>query len=502
MLPIIIALIAVSPVQVLRWQSPDSSRPLSYSTWLESRPAGPAWRIRPVSAAGPRLEPGVDILVEEGLLAPLRPQFDTLMLDLGQEGFAPALYSVAGTSAESLRAFLVREYEAGVRHALFVGDLPVAWFQMIDDWNSNGRRDPDEGYEEFPCELFFMDIDGNWADQMVRLDTLDSLVPGADGIYDRHDGDILPEMAVSRLPASAIGNELTLLSRYLDKAHRYRTGSLPVTDRALVYIDDDWVPNASEWDNSVGYLYPERVFVWHRETTRVRDYRPRIDTAAYQWIQLCSHSWPGGHAMKYNNGQSWDYFYADQIAGLDPQASFYNLFACSNVRFVERGYCGGCYVFQTSTGLGAVGSTKTGSMLRFEDFYFALGEGRPLAEALIIWFYWRMIDGVEPWERSWFYGMCLVGDGTLKARVPTALAEGSLAPVASRPLVPATVVSRLLTVSPDNRTTDIALVNAAGRRVLVLNPGANDVSCLTPGVYFIRSSAAGVSNTRRIIVPK
>jgi len=141
-------------------------------------------------------------------------------------------------------------------------------------------------------------------------------------------------------------------------------------------------------------------------------------------------------------------------------------------------------------------------MLRFEDFYFALGEGRPLAEALIIWFYWRMIDGVEPWERSWFYGMCLVGDGTLKARVPTALAEGPLAPAASRPLVPATVVSRLLTVSPDNRTTDIALVNAAGRRVLVLNPGANDVSCLTPGVYFIRSSAAGANNNRRIIVTK
>ncbi len=500
MLFIIVALVAGPPIQVLRWQSPDSSQPLSYSAWLESRSAGPAWRSHAVSLAGPRLEPGVDILVEQELLAPLRPQLDTLMLDLEQEGFAPVLYSVAGTSAESLRVFLAREYEAGVYHALLVGDLPVAWFQMIDDWNSNGRRDPDEGYEEFPCDLFFMDLDGNWADQMVRLDTLDSLVPGADGIYDRHDGNILPEMAVSRLPASAVGNEMILLSRYLSKAHCYRTGGLSVTERALVYIDDDWVPYASEWDNSVGYLYPERVFIWHRETTRIRDYRPRVDTAAYQWIQLCSHSWPGGHAMKYNSGQSWDYFYADQIAGLDPQVNFYNLFACSNVRFVERGYCGGCYVFQTSSGLGAVGSTKTGSMLRFEDFYFALSENRPLAEALIIWFYWRMMDGLEPWERSWFYGMCLVGDGTLKARVPTALAEGSRGSVVPRPLVPATVVRRVLTMSLDSRMADMVLVDAAGRRVLVLKPGANDLSSLTPGVYFVWNSAAQANNTRRIVV--
>ncbi len=495
MFALIFALVAVPSVQVLRWQSPDSSRPLSYSSWLESRPAGPVWRIRPISSVGPRLEPGVDVLIEEELVAPLRLQLDTLFADLVQEGHAPMLYSVAATSAESLRAFLAREYELGVRHAVLVGDLPVAWFQMIDDWNSNRRRDPDEGYEEFPCDLFFADINGNWADQMVRLDTLDSLVSGADGIYDQHDGDIVPELAVSRLPASVVGNEVTLLSRYLSRNHRYRNGDLPVTDRALVYIDDDWVPYASEWDYAVGYLYPERVFVWQRETTRVRDYRPRIDTAAYQWIQLCSHSWPGGHAMKYNNGQNWDYFYADQIAGLDPCANFYNLFACSNARFVERNFCGGCYVFQTSTGLGAVGSTKTGSMLRFEDFYYALFEGRPLAEALVVWFYWRMMDGLEPWEQSWFYGMCLVGDGTLKARVPTALAE-TLGPARIRAAEPATVVSRILLLA-GNQTTD--LVDATGRRVRSLRPGANDLSRLTPGVYFVPSASG---RTHRVVLTR
>jgi hypothetical protein len=122
--------------------------------------------------------------------------------------------------------------------------------------------------------------------------------------------------------------------------------------------------------------------------------------------------------MKYDNGQEWDYFYADTIPSLDPQANFYNLFACSNARFVEDGYCGGCYVFQTTTGLGAIGSTKTGSMLQFGDFYDPLGQGASLGEAFRQWFAAIFSDGCDPSERSWFYGMCLIADGSLKPRLP------------------------------------------------------------------------------------
>ena len=424
MLPILLcALVAAPPdVQVTRWVSPDNSRPTSFEEWRAGQTPEP-WQVRTLQAARGNDDPRVDILVEADLADTLASRLVTMAADLVNSGYSPAVYSVAGTSAESLRAFLVAERDSGLRSAVFVGDLPVAWFQVIDDFNSNGRRDPDEGYEEFPCDLYFMDLDGEWRDEMVQLDTLDSMVPGSDGIYDAHEGDIVPEIGISRMPASAIGDEVVYLCRLLDKAHAYRNGRLPVADRALVYIDDDWVPNAVQWDYDVGYLYPDRVFIWDRETTRIAEYRPRIDTAAYQWIQLCSHSWPGGHAMKYNSGQNWDWFYADQIYSLNPQANFYNLFACSNARYVERGYCGGVYVFGTTTGLGAIGSTKTGSMLSFGDFYYSLSEGKSLAEALRVWFEMRLFDGRAPWELAWFYGMCLIGDGLLTARVPTALAE-------------------------------------------------------------------------------
>ena len=419
---VLLASAGTSDVTPLRWQSPDNSKPLSFSEWhskLEPRP----FRIKPLIAPS-RLESRVDFFIEETLAAALRPALETLAIDLERETVAVSVFSVSGTSAETLKAVLKDEYATGMTSAVFVGDLPIAWFQMIDDFNNQGAND---GYEEFPCDLYFMDLDGTWKDSLVRLDTLDSLVAGSDSIYDLHRDSITPEIAVSRLPASAIGSAETLLASYFDKDHRYRNQQLPVADRALVYIDDDWEPWATEWDSNVGLLYQDRVLVSDSEATRIADYRPRIDSAAYQWISLMSHSWPGGHAMKYDSAREWDYFYADTIPPLDPQANFYNLFACSNVRFVESGYCGGCYVFQTSTGLGAIGSAKTGSMLQFGDFYDPLGQGASLGQAFRQWFTAILEDGCDPSERSWFYGMCLIADGSLKPRLPqTGIADSSL----------------------------------------------------------------------------
>jgi hypothetical protein len=419
---VLLASANTSGVKPLRWQSPDNSRPLSFAAWRSHQQPQP-FSVKPLISPR-RLDSRVDFFVEETLANALRPALETLALDVERETVGVAVFSVSGTSAESLKALLAAEYRTGMTSAVLVGDLPVAWFQMIDDFNNQGAND---GYEEFPCDLFFMDLDGVWKDSLVRFGSLDSLVPGSDSVYDLHEGNITPEIAVSRLPASRIGDAETLLASYFDKDHRYRNQELLVTDRALVYIDDDWEPWATEWDSNVGLLYHDRVLVSDSEATRIADYQPRIDSAAYQWISLMSHSWPGGHAMYFHQKDSMDWFYATSIPSLDPQANFYNLFACSNARFVEDGYCGGCYVFQTTAGLGAIGSTKTGSMLQFGDFYDPLGQGASLGEAFRQWFAAIFSDGCDAGERSWFYGMCLVADGSLKPRLPqTGIADSSL----------------------------------------------------------------------------
>lgn len=506
---VLLASAGTADVKPLRWLSPDNSRPLSYAEWhskLTPQPFRAKQLLSPV-----RLETRVDFFVEETLAGALRPALETLAMDLEYESVAVAVFSVSGNSPESLKALLVREHSTGMSSAVFVGDLPIAWFQMIDDFNNQGTND---GYEEFPCDLYFMDLDGTWQDSFVKHDSLDSLIPGSDSIYDMHLDSITPEIAVSRLPASRIGNAETLLADYFDKSHRYRNQQLPVADRALVYIDDDWEPWAAEWDSNVGLLYNNRVLVSDSEATRIADYEPRIDSAPYQWVSLMSHSWPGGHCMYFHQKDSTDWFYATSILSLDPQANFYNLFACSNARFVEDGYCGGCYVFQTATGLGAIGSTKTGSMLRFGDFYAPMGQGATIGEAFRQWFATILSDGCDPSERSWFYGMCLIGDGSLKPRKPqAAIADPS--PNTHRSSLRSVPNLRLL-ANPvrDHLNLDLdlrqqascrfSLFDRTGRAVRTLAPMtlsagphqlAMDASGLPAGVYFL-SLSAGAERAR------
>ncbi len=475
-------LVAAPPdITVLRWLSPDSSKPTTFQEWQKGLSVNAGWQVRQLRTVYDGFDRRVDILVQDSLVSALTPFLDTMFTDIQNEGYDVGLYAITGTSCESLRAFLQREYEqANLISAILIGNLPVAWFQMIDDWNNNHQRDPDEGYEEFPCDLYLMDLDGIWLDTLVRLDTLDSLVFGSDGIYDVHYGDFEPEIGISRIYTSTISHQISLIQQYLSRCHSYRTGNLQVSDRALTYIDDDWIPWAWEWDSCVGYLYPERVFISEPEQTRILDYRPRIDTAVYQWLQLCAHSWPGGHAMKFAQGDSWDWFYATWIPGINPEICFYNLFACSNVRFIESGYCGGRYVFQTTSGLGAIGSTKTGSMLDFQSFYLPLSNGMPLALAFQQWFAGQAQNGFDPWERSWFYGMCLIGDGMLKPRFSVPITE---APFPVLPRFTSSVLLRNRVVSVNRPAT---VIDPTGRIICRLLPGENRLDRLTSGVYFLR----------------
>lgn len=61
----------------------------------------------------------------------------------------------------------------------------------------------------------------------------------------------------------------------------------------------------------------------------------------------------------------------------------------------------------------------------------------------------------------------------------------------------ATIVRGVLFVSTSTLSLPFpALLDATGRRVLSLHAGANDVSRLAPGVYFVRTG----SGTSRVVV--
>ncbi len=491
-------LLAASPgpadVEVTRWAGPPGTRPGTYREWLTTVPNAPAWHITRLATGGPGCDFRVDIIVEDSLVTPLRPALDTMVADLVLEGYQVGLFAASGTSPESLRAFLQAEYDSGLVSVVLVGDLPVAWFQIINDFQGNGSND---GYEEFPCDLYYMDLNGTWLDTLKRYGTRDSLVSGIDSIFDTHSGPVAPEIGVSRMPVSTLGNADSLLVAYLDRAHRWRTGILQSARRALVYIDDDWYNAAPDWDGNVGALYTDRVSIWDRESTRAVDYRPRIDTSAFESLLLCAHSWPGGHTFYYNQRQNHDYIYAPEIDTLDPDARFYNLFACSNVRFTTNGYCGGRYAFKTTSGLTAIGSAKTGSMLHFGDWYTPLANDHTFNAAFMYWFAMRAVGGFDISEKSWFYGMTLVGDGTLKPRGDSvAIAEQPPRPRPGLSARPNPFRTRPAFNLPGMDRTHSAVYNSSGRRVRTLVPAAAAVQwdgrdetgkLLPAGVYVARA---------------
>jgi hypothetical protein len=68
-------------------------------------------------------------------------------------------------------------------------------------------------------------------------------------------------------------------------------------------------------------------------------------------------------------------------------------------------------------------------------------------------------------------------------------------PQASSHKPQATVIRGVLNLEVGSRQQAVdraELLDVAGRRVLMLRPGANDVRALAPGVYFVRSDRSAV----------
>ena len=343
------------------------------------------------------------VIVNSTLYPQIEASIDQYLADLSVNGFGGVLYTTqGGTPANIKENILTPEWEDGAVGALLIGNLPVPWFELYEDFDNNGI--PDNPYPvSFPCDLFYMDLDGVWADT------------NSNGQYDIHQGDWFPDIWIGQLIAYTMyGNEAEMVQNYFSKNHAFREGSLTLPDIALAYIDDDWAGGGEDWADAISQTWANTTLINDINTTAAADYMNRWDDD-YQHVLLASHSSPALHSLKENYGTTWGNVYNWQIIGDDPHFFFYNLFACSNCRYSEPDYCGGAYLFNDTYGINVIGSTKTGSMLYFEDYYEPLGAGVTFGEALRQWMILHANQtGAQMWARSWFYGMANLGDPTLK----------------------------------------------------------------------------------------
>lgn len=317
------------------------------------------------------------------------------ILDLEAEDYYVTLVKYIGGTPQELKDYI--KLISGLKGVLFIGDLPVAWFEIANDFNM--------GYARFPIDLFYMDLDGTWQD-------IDN-----NGNYDNHTGNLSPEIWLGRLTSSTIYHtemdQVGLLRNYFAKNSAYRRGKLLVQQRALSYPDDEWA-NYGKCD--LDSAYSNVTVINDRAGTNATDYKNRLKEN-YEWIQVCVHSNSYVHYFETSNPCC---VYNTDIQTIDPTSLFYNLFACFNCRYTCFAYMGGQYIFAKTNGLAAVGSTKIGSMLSFNYFYPRLGQSyrESLGAAFKYWFSSRNLSSLG--GKQWFYGMTLLGDPTLTLDPPIA----------------------------------------------------------------------------------
>jgi hypothetical protein len=243
----------------------------------------------------------------------------------------------------------------------------------------------------------------------------------------------------------------------------------------------------------------------------------KLDTAQV-WVSLFAHSWPGGHQFVFNNGNSHDYYYANEYNTQNPPSNFYNFFCCSYCRYTSAGYGGGWSIFNPSYGLGAIGSTKTGSMLNFSPFYYPLSQGETLGEAFQNWFAAITDGGVTFDELCWHYGMTLLGDPwLLPYGHPLSIAEASADIISDWDLtICGNPVSKTLNIMFSLKThshVNMTLYDCAGRKLArivdtpfesgnhILSYQMLDTSGvpLPQGVYILRAETDTQVTVKKII---
>lgn len=134
------------------------------------------------------------VLVNYDLYPLVKASIDQYVKDVACEGYFAIAHRVKGGTPKELRSFI--KGKLPVAGVLMVGSLTTAWFEMDDDFYN--------AHSEFPCDLYYMDLNGTWND------------PDNDGKFSEHPSGVEPEIWIGRLwtPAGS-GNDAALINDYL-----------------------------------------------------------------------------------------------------------------------------------------------------------------------------------------------------------------------------------------------------------------------------------------------
>lgn len=456
-------------------------QPGTYAEYRSEQPDLTELRVTPVHGASR----GSDVLIvmeehmSDSLDSAIVAQW---MADIESEGNTVAAVEITYAYPTEIRAWLQTLYADGLKGVVFVGDIPAPWSCTVDDSKSN---------ETFPSDYFYMDLDGVWEDNWIGYPTQG--VAGQDSIYDGWSGDLFPEIYTSRIITSVIllGDEYDLIEDYLTRLHQWRLNGDP-DPNALCYVDDDWAGFGNSYRSAMMNLYDDVELVNQVDSTNGTDYRYNRLQAGYTWISPFVHSGATLHQWSPGPSTTSGHIWTDQ-----PPSRFYNLFACANCRFTTN-WCMGCtYVFGTDTGLAAIGSTKSGSMLQFAMFYVPLGDGASFGESYQEWWDYIINGGFTPSEQYWHLGMVVFGDPTIMpAMHMLGIEEDDPAPAPPAIHFSANPARGAVTISSQGGFT---VLDMTGRQV-ASGTDSETITGLETGIYIVRAENSGSAATEKLCI--
>gem|GEM_PF-2472107 len=357
------------------------------------------------------------VMVESEVYPSISDELAIYAADVERTGLGCAIWTVEETTDPTvIRSQLQGAFPEGLDGCLLVGNISAAWYHIHALWS-----DLTWDIEDFPCDLFYMDLDGDWDDS------------DSDGFYDAHTdgvGDIQPEIWVSRLKTDRLnGNEVDHLEAYFDKNHGYRTGAITFSPDALCYVDDDWEYWSSIYENSVEQAFNPVTLVDDKAITSKSDYMMRLHSS-FTAVHVMCHGNPGSHTFKVPDGDEsvWEGVSVgtvSDISTLDDNVLFYNLFICSSGRYTSDNFLAGWYV-QSGDTLAATASTKTGGMLDELAFYTSIGDGSSVGDSFHSWLELSLESSSD--SIPWYMGMAIIGDPTIRlsGKFPVSIEAGGL----------------------------------------------------------------------------
>lgn len=325
----------------------------------------------------------IAIVINDSLYPEIENSIDQYILDVNSEGFSTKIITALGGTPDNIRDLLKAEIPNNLVGALLIGDLPIAWWEE----SSHG--------EDYPVDFFFTDLDGSWYDN------------DGNGLFDQHSsgsGDIYPDIWVGRLYTSRLtyDNEPRLINNYFSRNHDYRTGTLTLPNKGLVYNEVTWSPH----DHGMSYLYNDVTVVNDENTTTAYDYKSRMKQQ-FQFIHLVAHSSCWAHTFFLQGGQpGGGSVFSFEIPFVQPDGFFYFLNCCMAGRFTETNNLANWYLFSKDYSQVVIASSSLMYGIDYlTSFYQTLGSDFTFGAAF------------KEWHANNYYmfmGTLTLGDPSLK----------------------------------------------------------------------------------------